>query len=182
MAPGESTRVPMLWLKHDITLESSLTLREVRERLTEILPRFAVRSGAAIPRFGFSLSRYYLGALSEERLTLSGPYGSGQRGTRMGPALSVQGVIAEDDGGVLIHITVSPGSAIFGLFMLCMIGLVAGGMFAALDRVVLLPLVLLIVFSIFGVVYYAIARLSAVYRLNELLECLEDLLNARRRT
>ena len=66
--------------------------------------------------------------------------------------------------------------------MLCMIGLVAGGIFAALDRVVLLPLVLLIVFSIFGVVYYAIARLSAVYRLNELLECLEDLLNARRRT
>ena len=113
---------------------------------------------------------------------MNGPYGPGQVGTRWGPALSVQGVIAENDGGAVIHITVSPGMAIFGLFMFCMIGLVLGGIFAVLDRAVLLPLVLLIAGGVFGVAYYALGRLTAVSRLNELVKCLEAVLSARRRT
>ena len=91
------------------------------------------------------------------------------------------GTITSEGEGALIHLIVCPVMAIFGLFALCASGVVAGGLFAVLDHVIVFPLGLVVGFSLSGVVVYAVGRWNAVNRLNEILGNLEDLLSARRR-
>jgi ABC-type dipeptide/oligopeptide/nickel transport system permease subunit len=167
-------QVPLLWHRHEVTLQSAMRPPEVRERLAKSLPRFAVPSGIAIPRFGLSTSRYYLGSLQEKEFVLHGPFG------RKGFALSVHGTIHSQDDGTIIHLTVRPAGATLGLILIYASGVIASALFALLEHLVVFPLVLFLVFSLLGVGFFAIACRSAVRSLNELLQCLESLWNARR--
>lgn len=105
---------------------------------------------------------------------LHGPFG------RKGFTLSVHGTIHSHDKGTIIRLTVRPVGATLGLILICASGVIASALFAVLERLVMFPLLLLLVFSLLGVAFSAIACLTAVRSLNELLQCLESVWNARR--
>ena len=175
---GKSTveRPGFFWLKATLTLASPLAPEDACERLAGVLPRFAIRTGCPIPRFGFSLSQYYGGWIREGSFRLSGPYGVG----RKWPTFQVNGSIEGSRHGSLIHLTVYPGGAILPCFLISTCGIITGGLLAILDRIVVLPLVIAAVSGVVGAMFYALGLLGARTALDLLVNCLQQLFAAQR--
>ncbi len=165
------------WLHAKVTLASRLTPEAVCERLDGVLPRFAIPSGEAIPRFGISPLKYFLGTMEERTFRLFGPHGfaSGSRGVG---SLDVRGSIEASRDGSLIHLTVQPAMAIFRCLLSCAIGIVVGGIFAVLDRVIVVPLVIMTPFGVLGAMIYVIGLLRARADLGRLVDCLQKMFAA----
>jgi len=162
------------FFKARLTLASDLTPEAAWARLAEVLPRFEVRTGRPIPRVGFSLSRYYGGSIREGSFRLSGPY---RLGTRIA-ALDVKGSIEGTQNGSLIHLTVYPAAAIAPCFLICLCGIITGGLVAILDRIVVWPLVVVAGSGVLGAMFYAFGLLRAQTALAPLVNCLQGLFTA----
>ena len=94
--------------------------------------------------------------------------------------LDVAGSIEESPDGSLIHISARPIMALLSCSRWCAIGVIVGGLFAILDRVVVLPLVMMAVCALPGILMYVVGVLRARTDLCRLTGCLQTMLTARR--